>query len=191
MKEKLLKSSVIRILAVLFVILTANAVIAIEPASYFIQLPQSRDSVILLVSRRGYEVDVLNPGRYVVVKNFTGKRAEGKVRVLNRSTLIVGHTIVPVRHIRTLTVKSTMYPVSRAIFNAGKNLAFKFTGKMFSKLGFSSTGPAAVLLLIIGLLVAIVFVVLGLLLMFIALPGLLTGKTYSTRRWKIYIKPRR
>ena len=175
----------------LFGILFYKPLLAIEPAAFPLYNQQSRDSVILLVSRRGYEVDVLNPGRYVVVKNFTGKRAEGKVRVLNRSTLIVGHTIVPVRHIRRLTVKSSMYPVSRAIFNAGKNLAFKFTGKMFSKLGFSSTGPAAVLLLLIGILVAIVFVVLGLLLMFIALPGLLTGKTYSVRRWKIYIKPRR
>ena len=191
METKRLKCSPVSSVILFLIFLFTEPLLAIEPAVNLVDGLQWRDSVILLVSRRGYEVDVLNPGRYIVVRNFAGRRAEGKVRVLNRSTLIVGHTIVPIRHISKLTVKSSMYPVSRAIFNAGKNLAFKFTGKMFSKLGFSSTGPAAVLLLLIGILVAIVFVVLGLLLMFIALPGMLTGKTYSVRRWKIYVKPRR
>ncbi len=150
-----------------------------------------RDSVIVLVSRRGYEVDVIKPGRYVVVKNFSGKKVQGKIRVLNRNHLIVGHTIVPVSNIRSITVKSSMYPFAKTVFNAGKYMTFQFTGKMFNKFGFSSTGAAAVLLLLIVLLVAIVFAVLGLLLMFIALPGLTVGKTYSTRRWKIYIKPRK
>ncbi len=149
------------------------------------------DSVIIFVSRRGYEVDVLDPGRYVVVRNFAGVKVIGRVRILNRRTLAVGRTVVPLSHVKSITVKSSLYPFSKAVFDAGKNLAFKFTGKMFKKLGFSSTGPAAILLLVIGLLVAIVFVVLGLLLMFIALPGIMVGRRYDVRNWKIMVKPRR
>ncbi len=149
------------------------------------------DSVIIFISRRGYEVDVLEPGRYVVARNFAGVKVSGKVRILNRRTLAVGRTVVPLSHVRSITVKSSLYPFSKAVFDAGKNLAFKFTGKMFKKLGFSSTGPAAILLLVIGLLVAFVFVILGLLLMFVALPGIMVGKRYDVRNWKILIKPRR
>ncbi len=149
------------------------------------------DSVIIFVSRRGYEVDVLEPGRYVVARNFAGVKVAGRVRILNRRTLAVGRTVVPLSHVKSITVKSSLYPFSKAVFDAGKNLAFKFTGKMFKKLGFSSTGPAAILLLVIGLLVAIVFVILGLLLMLIALPGIMVGRRYDVRNWKIMIKPRR
>ncbi len=150
-----------------------------------------KDSVIVLVNKRGYEVDVIQPGRYVVVRNFSGRRVEGKIRVLNRHTIAVGHTVVPIRNISKLTVKSNMYPASKAVYKAGKNLAFDFTGKMFKRFGFSSAGPAAVLLLLIAVLVAVVFVVLGLLIMFVALPGMLVGKTYDMRSWRILIKPRR
>ncbi len=150
-----------------------------------------RDSVIVMVNRSGYQVDVINPGRYVVVRNFSGRKVSGKVRILNHRTLLVGHTVVPIRNISRLTVKSSMYPVSRGIFNAGKFFLSTIPKKMFSSLSFSAQGPAALLLILIFVLVVLVSVLLGLLIMFVALPGLMVGKTYNMRQWKMYIKPRR
>ena len=150
-----------------------------------------RDSVIVLISKRGYEVDVIKPGTYVVVSNFSGKKVEGRVRILSRRILIVGHTVVPINHIKKITVKSSMYPISKGIYNAGKFLLIKVPGKLFNSVAFSTQGPAALLIFIIAVVVAIVLGILGLLIMLVALPGLIVGKTYSTRYWKIVIKPRR
>ncbi len=150
-----------------------------------------RDSVLVLVSRTGYQVDVVNPGRYIVVRNFGGKKVEGKFRILNHRMIIVGHTIVPIRNVSKLTVKSSMYPISRGIYKAGNFFVTTIPKKMLSSLSFRAQGPAALLLFLIFLLVAFVSVVLGLLIMFVALPGLIVGKTYNMRTWKIYIKPKR
>lgn len=150
-----------------------------------------RDSVLVLVSRTGYQVDVVKPGRYIVVRNYAGKKAEGKFRIINHRTILVGHTVVPIRNISKLTVKSSMYPISQSIYKAGHFFVSTIPKNMLSSLSFSSQGPAALLLFFIFLLVAFVSVVFGLLIMFIALPGLIVGKTYNMRAWKIYIKPRR
>ncbi len=150
-----------------------------------------RDSVLVLVRRNGYQVDVVKPGRYIVVRNYGGKKVEGKFRVVNHRTLIVGHTIVPVRNIKKLTVKSSMYPISRAIYKGGNFFVSTLPKKILSSISFGSQGPAALLLFFIFLLVAVVSVIFGLLIMFVALPGLVVGKTYDTKSWKIYIKPKR
>jgi len=150
-----------------------------------------RDSVLVLVNRRGYQVDVVYPGRYVIVKNFAGKKAEGKLRILNKRTIIVGHTLVPIRNISKLIIKSKMYPVSVKIVKAGNFFISTIPKKMFSSLSFSAQGPAALLLFLIFILIALVSVIFGLLVMFVALPGLIVGKTYNMRQWKLYIKPRK
>ncbi len=150
-----------------------------------------KDSVLVFVSKVGYQVQVVNPGRYVVVRNFSNYKVEGRMYIVNAHTLRVGHTIVPIRNIARITVKSMMYPISHGIYKAGLYLMKTLPLKIFKTFGFRNTGPAAVLLLVIGLLVAIVFVFLGLLLLFIALPGLLVGKTYDMRYWRLYIKPKR
>ncbi len=150
-----------------------------------------RDSVLVMVSRTGYQVDVINPGRYIVVRNYGGKKVEGKFRILNHRMILVGHTVVPLHNISKLTVKSSMYPISRAIYKGGNFFVSTLPKKMLSSLSFGTQGPAALLLFFIFLLVALVSVVFGLLIMFVALPGLIVGKTYNMRQWKVYVKPRR
>lgn len=150
-----------------------------------------RDSVLVFVNRSGYQVDVVRPGRYVVVSNYGGRKVGGKFRIIDHRTIQVGHTIVPLHNVSRLTVKSSMYPISKGISQAGKYFISTLPRNMLSSLSFSAQGPAAILLFFIFLLVALVSVVLGGLIMFVALPGLVVGKTYSMEQWKIYVKPRR
>jgi len=161
----------------------------ISPQTKFLY---SDDSVLVFVSRTGYEVDVVNPGRYVTVSNFSGQKVTGKFYILNRRTILVGKTVVPITHIKKISIKSSMYPVSMGIKKAGMFFLKKVPSWVFNSLTFQDeSGFGAFLMALLAVVFMIVGLAVGLLLLLIALPGLVVSKTYDTKKWKIYIKPRR
>ncbi len=85
-----------------------------------------------------------------------------------------------------------MYPVSMGIKKAGMFFLKKVPSWVFNSLTFQDeSGFGAFLMALLAVVFMIVGLAVGLLLLLIALPGLVVSKTYDTKKWKIYIKPRR